>query len=84
MIDPELSAKLDAIAAKADAAYQAAEKVRKYMFWTGVVTIAVVVLPLVGLVFVIPQFVSSYINPINDATGAPPASITDTLKLLGL
>ncbi|MHB1163107.1 MAG: hypothetical protein ACYCZZ_01065 [Minisyncoccota bacterium] len=60
MIDPELLAKLDEIGAKADKAYHAAETVRKYLFWTGVVSIALVVLPLIGLAFVIPQFISSY------------------------
>ena len=60
MIDPELAAKLDEISAKADKAYHAAETVRKYLFWTGVVSIALVVLPLIGLAFVIPQFISSY------------------------
>jgi len=60
MIDPELAAKLDEIAAKADAAYQAAETVRKYLFWTGVVTVAFVVLPIIGLMLVIPSFIASY------------------------
>lgn len=65
MIDPELAARLDEIVAKADKAYQAAEKVRKYLFWTGVVTIALVVLPLIGLAFAIPQFISSYTTTLN-------------------
>jgi hypothetical protein len=65
MIDPELSAKLDEISAKADAAYQAAEKVRKYLFWTGVVTVTLIVLPLIGLAFAIPQFISSYTTTLN-------------------
>ncbi|MHB8660591.1 MAG: hypothetical protein ACYC75_01445 [Minisyncoccota bacterium] len=60
MIDPELAAKLEEIGAKADRAYQAAEKVRKYLFWTGVVTVALIVLPLIGLAFAIPQFINSY------------------------
>ncbi|MHB8860550.1 MAG: hypothetical protein ACYC48_02330 [Minisyncoccota bacterium] len=60
MIDPELLAKLDEINAKADKAYHAAESVRKYLFWTGVVTVVLFVLPLIGLMFVIPQFISSY------------------------
>ena len=60
MIDPELGAKLDEIGAKADAAYKAAESVRKYLFWTGVVTVALIVLPLIGLAFAIPQFIDSY------------------------
>ena len=65
MIDPELLAKLDEIGAKADAAFRASEKVRKYLFWTGIVTIALIVLPLVGLVFAIPSFLSSYSATLN-------------------
>lgn len=65
MIDPELLAKLDEIGAKADKAYHAAESVRKYLFWTGVITVALIVLPLIGLVFVIPSFISSYTASLN-------------------
>lgn len=65
MIDPELAAKLDDIGAKAEKAYQASEKVRKYLFWTGVITIALIVLPLIGLVFAIPSFISSYSTTLN-------------------
>jgi len=65
MIDPELAAKLDEIGAKAEMAYRAAEKVRKYLFWTGVVTVALIVLPLIGLVFAIPQFINSYTTALN-------------------
>ena len=60
MIDPELAARLDEIGEKADKAYHAAETVRKYMFWTGVITLALIVIPAIGRVFVIPQFLSSY------------------------
>ncbi|MCR4275798.1 MAG: hypothetical protein NUV90_00200 [Candidatus Parcubacteria bacterium] len=60
MIDPELLAKLEEISAKADAAYRAAESTRKYLFWTGVVTVALIVLPLIGLTFAIPSFINSY------------------------
>ena len=60
MIDPELLAKLELIEAKAEKAYQAAESSRKYLFWTGVITAALIVLPLIGLAFVIPSFISSY------------------------
>lgn len=65
MIDPELSAKLDEIGAKADRAYQAAEKVRKYLFWTGVIMVALIVLPAIGLAIAIPQFINSYLGTIN-------------------
>lgn len=65
MIDPELAAKLDEIGAKAEKAYQASEKVRKYLFWTGVVTLALIVLPAIGLAFAIPSFISSYTSTLN-------------------
>ncbi len=65
MIDPELAAKLEEIGAKADRAYHAAETVRKYLFWTGVVTVALVVIPLIGLAFAIPQFISTYTTTLN-------------------
>lgn len=65
MIDPELAARLDEIAAKTDAAYRAAESTRKYLFWTGVVTVALIVLPLIGLAFVVPKFISSYSSALN-------------------
>ena len=65
MIDPELLAKLDEIGAKAEKAYEASEKVRKYLFWTGVVTAALVVIPAIGLAFALPQFISSYTTTLN-------------------
>lgn len=67
MIDPELLAKLDEIGAKADKAYQASEKVRKYLFWTGVITVAFIVLPFIGLAIVIPQFIGAYTTALNGA-----------------
>lgn len=65
MIDPELNAKLDEISAKAERAYQAAEKVRTYLFWTGVVTVVLFVLPLIGLVFAVPSVIGTYTTTLN-------------------
>ena len=65
MIDPELAAKLDEISAKADRACEAAEAARKYLFWTGIITVALIVLPLIGLAFAIPSFISSYTSTLN-------------------
>lgn len=67
MIDPELLAKLNEIEDKVEKAYQSADKARKYLFWTGVVTIALIVLPAIGLVLVIPQFISSYTTNLTGA-----------------
>jgi hypothetical protein len=65
MIDSELAAKLDEIGAKADRAYEASEKVRKYLFWTGVVTVALIVLPAIALAFALPQFIGNYTSTLN-------------------
>jgi len=59
-MDEELRRKLDAIEQKVEAAYQAAEKARKYLLVIVVVTLVAFVLPLVGLVFAIPTFLSTY------------------------
>jgi|GEM_PF-583824 len=81
MIDPDLAVRLDEIAAKADAAYRAAEKVRRYLFWTGVVTVALIILPMIGLVFAIPAFMSSYVAPLQQVSGSS-GSIQDTVNTL--
>ncbi len=60
MIDPELAARLDALEKKVDAAYRAAETVRKWMLWTGIITAALIVIPLIGLFFAVPSFLNYY------------------------
>ncbi len=89
-MDPELKVRLDAIEQKVDAAYKAAHKAQQYLFWTGIVTVAVIVLPLIGLIFVIPSFINNYVNPLNAATGNPSVNTgtlqgtMNTLNALGL
>ncbi len=60
MEDQELRLRLDAFEKKINAVFVSAEKTRKYILWTGIITLALFVLPLIGLVFVIPSFISSY------------------------
>ena len=60
MDDAELRKRLEDLEKKLDAAYKSAETTRKWMMWAGIVSIAVIVLPLIGLVFAIPQFISTY------------------------
>lgn len=52
--------RLAAIEKKIDAIYETTEKTRKYLFWTLAITVAVVVLPAIGLVFAVPSFISTY------------------------
>ncbi len=45
---------------KIDKIYVSVEKTRRYFFWTMVISLALFVLPLIGLMFVIPSFISNY------------------------
>lgn len=45
---------------KLDMIYVSVEKTRKYFLWTIVATIVAFILPLIGLAFVIPFFLSSF------------------------
>lgn len=47
---------------KIDAIYTSVEKTRKYFVITMWVTLGAVLLPVLGLIFVIPMFVSSYLS----------------------
>jgi len=60
MIDPELAAKLDEISVRVNEAYHSAESTRKYLFWTGVITAALVIIPLIGLAIIVPHLFNSY------------------------
>lgn len=59
-MENEQSAKLAEMEKKIDAIYVSVEKTRKYFLWTLIITVALFVLPLIGLIFVIPAFISSY------------------------
>jgi hypothetical protein len=59
-MEPELSARLAELEQKMDAMYASVEKLRKYFLWTGIISIALVVLPLIGLLFAIPSFLETY------------------------
>ncbi len=40
--------------------YRSVEKTRKYFLWTLIITVAVIVLPLIGILFLIPQIIKIY------------------------
>lgn len=51
---------------KIDAIYTSVEKTRSYLWWTMIGTIAFFVLPLIGLLFIVPSFISTYSETITD------------------
>ena len=74
MIDSELAEKLDELTDKVDAIQKTVRSMRRYQMWSAIVMVALIILPAVGLAFIIPQFLNSY-----GANISP-----DTLKALGL
>ncbi len=55
-MDQEINKKLEEQSQKIDAIYRSVEKTRRYFLWTLIISVAVIVLPLVGLFFAIPSF----------------------------
>ncbi len=60
MNEQELAQKLTVLEQKIDAVYVSAEKTRKYFMWTLIASFVLFILPLVGLLFAIPSFLSTY------------------------
>jgi hypothetical protein len=61
-MENEIDRKVDALDRKIDAIYLSVEQMRKYFFWTMVITVALVVFPLIGLIFAIPVFLNDYVG----------------------
>lgn len=60
MDDANLKEKIEALERKIDAIYISVEKTRKYFLIVLIISVAVLVLPLIGLLFAIPSFLSTY------------------------
>jgi type IV secretory pathway component VirB8 len=58
-------ARLDALEKKIDAIYVSVERTRKYFMWTLIISVVVIVLPLIGMAFVLPQVISTYSSEFN-------------------
>ena len=59
-MDIELQKKLEEQGQKIDAIYKSVEKTRKYFLAILWITVIAVVLPIIGLFFAIPSFLSNY------------------------
>ncbi len=59
-MEPELTQRLAVLEEKVDKMYSSVEKLRKYFLWTGVITLALFILPLIGLALAIPSFLNTY------------------------
>ena len=61
-MEQDIQKRFDAQDAKLEAIYKSVEKTRKYFLVLMWVTILAIVLPMIGLAFVIPSFLSNYTN----------------------
>ncbi|MFH0968966.1 MAG: hypothetical protein V1804_00460 [Patescibacteria group bacterium] len=55
-MDQELLEKFEKQDKKLDEIYHSIERMRKYFLWTLIITIATIVLPIIGLIIAIPWF----------------------------
>ena len=60
IMETEIIKKLQEQEIKIEQIYVSVEKTRKYFQWTMIITVALFVLPLIGLLFAVPAFLSSY------------------------
>lgn len=62
-MEQEILKKLEEIEVKVEVVLKSSEKMRRYLFWTLVITIVVIVVPLLILPLVIPAFLQSVSIP---------------------
>lgn len=58
--------RLAALEQKLDAIYISVEKTRKYFQWTLIISIVLFILPIIGLLFAIPAFLTNYVGTIQN------------------
>jgi hypothetical protein len=64
-MDEEIVGRIKHIEMRVEEIYTSVEKTRKYFYWTLIATLVVFVLPIIGMLFAIPSFLSNY----SDALG---------------
>lgn len=63
-MDQEIKNKLDEQSVKIEAILLSVEKTRKYFLTTMWITVLVIVIPIIGLIFIIPAFLNSSLAPL--------------------
>lgn len=56
----ELKSKMEALEKKVGELERTVKMIKRIFLWTIIISVALFILPLIGLVFVIPQFLSNY------------------------
>ncbi|EKD58244.1 MAG: hypothetical protein ACD_56C00167G0012 [uncultured bacterium] len=55
----EILKKLEEQQIKIDAMYASVEKLRKYFLWTLIITVGTIVLPIIGMMIILPSIIST-------------------------
>ena len=63
-MEPNIDARLTALEQKTDAIYASVEKTRKYFLFTMITSVVLFVLPLIGVMLVLPSFMANYVGSI--------------------
>ena len=64
-MENEILKKLEEQGRRIEEIFVSVEKTKKYFLWTLIISLAFVVLPIIGLIFIIPQF----LNTLNAVSG---------------
>ncbi|HAS80937.1 MAG: hypothetical protein UR25_C0001G0037 [Candidatus Nomurabacteria bacterium GW2011_GWE1_32_28] len=64
-MDQELNKKIEEQGIKIDAIYKSVEKTRKYFLMIIWVTVLTLIIPVIGLFFVLPSFLSNYASSLD-------------------
>ncbi|MDB5237586.1 MAG: seg [Parcubacteria group bacterium] len=61
-MEPNTEARLAALEEKIDKIYTSVEKTRKYFLWTMITSVVLFVVPLIGIAFALPSFMTNYVG----------------------
>ena len=61
-MEQEILQKLGEMEKKLEESIKMVRQMRQYFFWALIISLAVVILPIIGLLFAIPSFISTYGN----------------------
>ena len=61
-MEQEIAQKLEEIEKKIEENMKMTRQMRQYFLWTLIISLVVIVLPLLGIFFLVPQFINTYSN----------------------
>jgi type II secretory pathway component PulF len=59
-MEQDILQKIEEQGRKIEEIYNSVEKIKKYFLWTLIITVAMILIPIIGLIIVIPQFLNIY------------------------